>query len=319
MKRFINISFLSLVFAGMALTGCNDDLTTSSYVKVNDQDVLGNVSQLEKVLTSAYKQLYFNTDKGDRVYAGLPGFQMYVDASGPDVISHTNMGGDQVTAYQYSNSKTQADGNASKIWSMCYNVINRANIILTNVDAAAGDETQKKHIKGQALAMRGIQYFHLIQNYQQTYDSKKWRDSGRTFSDDESHKGFSTVEEIYTQIVSDLTTAKTLLADYNPDDMWLINSKICSGILARVYLVMQNWDGAYTEAKIVYLIVLQPVDDLREQYRSGFDDMISGNYAEVVWAINIQPIITQVACSISGITRMRYGEGYADGPIYRSP
>ena len=66
MKRFINISFLSLVFAGMALTGCNDDLTTSSYVKVNDEDVLGNVSQLEKVLTSAYKQLYFNTDKGDR-------------------------------------------------------------------------------------------------------------------------------------------------------------------------------------------------------------------------------------------------------------
>ena len=135
MKRFINISFLSLVFAGMALTGCNDDLTTSSYVKVNDEDVLGNVSQLEKVLTSAYKQLYFNTDKGDRVYAGLPGFQMYVDASGADVISHTNMGGDQVTAYQYSNSKTQADGNASKIWSMCYNVINRANIILTNVDS----------------------------------------------------------------------------------------------------------------------------------------------------------------------------------------
>ena len=115
MKRFINISFLSLVFAGMALTGCNDDLTTSSYVKVNDEDVLGNVSQLEKVLTSAYTQLSFNTDKGDRVYAGLPGFQMYVDASGPDVISHTNMGGDQVTAYQYSNSKTQADGNASKI------------------------------------------------------------------------------------------------------------------------------------------------------------------------------------------------------------
>ena len=38
MKRFINISFLSLVFAGMALTGCNDDLTTSSYVKVNDED-----------------------------------------------------------------------------------------------------------------------------------------------------------------------------------------------------------------------------------------------------------------------------------------
>ena len=270
MKRFINISFLSLVFAGMALTGCNDDLTTSSYVKVNDEDVLGNVSQLEKVLTSAYKQLYFNTDKGDRVYAGLPGFQMYVDASGADVISHTNMGGDQVTAYQYSNSKTQADGNASKIWSMWYAI---------------------------AKSKRGV----IL----------------RTSSDDESHKGFSTVEEVYTQIVSDLTTAKTLLADYNPDDMWLINSKICSGILARVYLVMQNWDGAYNEAKIVYDQHSQLMT--REQYRSGFDDMISGNYAEVVWAMKYT-----ADNNLGGSTQFNfwynqdasYGEGYADGPIY---
>ena len=73
----------------------------------------------------------------------------------------------------------------------------------------------------------------------------------RTSSNDEAHKGFSTVEEIYTQIVSDLTTAKSLLADYHPTDLWLINSEICSGILARVYLVMQNWEGAYNEAKIV--------------------------------------------------------------------
>ena len=167
MKRLLGkITFISLAFIGTIMAGCTDELTTGSFVNISDTDVLGNASQLDKVLTSAYKQLYFNTDKGDRVYAGLPGLQMYVDVGGADIISHTNMGGDQVTAYQYSNAKTQADGNASMIWSMCYNVINRANIILTNVDAAAGDETQKKHIKGQALAMRGIQYFHLIQNYQ---------------------------------------------------------------------------------------------------------------------------------------------------------
>ncbi len=45
---------------------------------------------------------------------------------------------------------------------------------------------------------------------------------------------------------------------------------------------MQNWDGAYNEAKIVYDQHSQLMT--REQYRSGFDDMISGNYAEVVWA-----------------------------------
>ena len=320
MKRlFINISFLSLALVGFTLTGCDDDLTTSSYVKVNDTDVLENISQLEKVLTSTYQQLYFNTDKGDRVFAGLPGFQMYVDAGGADIVSHTNMGGDQVTSYQYSNAKTQADGNASKIWSMCYNVINRANIILTNVDNASGDETQKKHIKGQALAMRGIQYFHLIQNYQQTYVIAKNKRGVilRTSSTDESHKGFSTVEEIYTQIVSDLTTAKSLLTDYRPEDLWFINSEICSGILARVYLVMQNWEGAYSEAKIVYDNHSQLMT--REQYRSGFDDMISGNYAEVVWAMKYT-----ADNNLGGSTQFNfwynqdesYGEGYADGPIY---
>jgi len=43
-----------------------------------------------------------------------------------------------------------------------------------------------------------------------------------------------------------------LLTDYRPEDLWFINSEVCSGILARVYLVMQNWEGTYNEAKIVY-------------------------------------------------------------------
>ena len=99
--------------------------------------------------------------------------------------------------------------------------------------------------------------------------------------------------------------------------MWLINSKICSGILARVYLVMQNWDGAYNEAKIVYDQHSQLMT--REQYRSGFDDMISGNYAEVVWAMKYT-----ADNNLGGSTQFNfwynqdasYGEGYADGPIY---
>lgn len=320
MKKIIrNISILSLAFAGMLLTGCNDELTTSSFVDVSDSDVLDNASQLNKVLTSAYKQLYFNSDKGDRVFAGLPGFQMYVDLGGADVMSHTNMGGDQVTSYHYTNAKTQADGNASKIWSMCYNVINRANIILSNIDAASGNETEKKNIKGQALAMRGIEYFHLIQNYQQTYIIAKNKRGVilRTSSADEMNKGFATVEEVYAQIVSDLTTAKQLLTGYHPNELWYINSEICSGILARVYLVMQNWEGAYNEAKIVYDNHSRLMT--REQYRSGFDDMISGNYPEVVWAMKYT-----TNNNLGGSTQFNfwynqdesYGEGYADGPIY---
>lgn len=313
--RILSLALICLVF-----TRCNDALTTNPYIEVSDSDVYGNVSQLNKVLTSAYKQLLFNTQGTDRVYAGLPGLQMYVDLGGSDIICHTNMGGDQLTAYQYSNSKTQADGLASHIWKMCYNVINLTNIVITNIDDATGNESDKSNIKGQALAIRGIMYFHLIQNYQQTYviaKNKRGVILRTSSTDDANNAGFSTVEETYTQIVSDLTTAKSLLTSYNPSDKWLINSEICSGILARVYLVMQNWEGAYTEAKTVY-------DNhstlmTREEYRSGFDDVISGDYEEVVWAMKYTD-----DNNLGGGTQFNfwynqdesYGEGFSDGPIY---
>ncbi len=284
-KVFRNICCLSFALSSLFLVGCEDDLNTSSSVDVSDSEVLGSAAQLNKVLTSAYHQLYFNSDGTDRVYAGIPGFQMYVDLGGSDIVSHDNMGGDQLTCYEYANSKTMANGLADRIWFMCYNIINRTNIIVSNIDEAAGDATLKGHIKGQALAMRGLMYFHLIQNYQQTYAIAKNKRGVilRTSADDPDSMPFSTVEQVYAQIVSDLTQAKTLLAGFEAPDLWTINSKICSGILARVYLVMQNWDGAYTEANAVYSQHNQLMS--RDEWRSGFDYMISDDIAEVVWAM----------------------------------
>lgn len=312
-----SIIFLALI--GLVFSRCNDALTTNPYVDISDADVYENVSQLNKVLTSAYKQLLFNSDGSDRVYAGLPGLQMYVDLGGSDIICHTNMGGDQLTAYQYSNSKTQADGSASSIWKMCYNVVNLANIVISNIDDAEGVETEKDIIKGQAMAIRAVMYFQLIQNYQQTYVIAKNKRGVilRTSSNDPNDMGFVSVEEVYAQIVSDLTTAKTLLSNFNPSDKWLINSKICSGVLARVYLVMQNWNGAYSEAKTVY--DAHSTLMTRDEYRSGFDDMISGGYPEVVWAMKYTD-----DNNLGGGTQFNfwynqdesYGEGFSDGPIY---
>ena len=317
-KLFKNLFIISIALVVITATGCNDELTTGSYVNISDTDVLNSVPQLNKVLTSAYKELYFNS-YSERVFAGIPGFQMYVDLGGSDIVCHTNMGALQLQTYQFINAKTEAAGNPQYLWRWCYNVINHANIIISNIDAADGDDTEKAYIKGQALAMRAIQYFHLIQNFQQTYAIAKNKRGVilRTSSNDDINKVFSTVEEVYTQIVKDLTDAKTLLANYRPSDLWFINSEICSGILARVYLVMQNWDGAYNEAKTVY--DSHSTLMTREEYRSGFDDMISGGYPEVVWAMKYT-----FENQVGGSTQFNfwfnqdesYGEGAFDGPIY---
>ena len=320
MKTIFNkIVVLTLVIA--SLTGCNDYLTTNSSTAVSDVDAVTNVANLNMVLTSAYRRLYFNFDAtDDRVYAGLAGLQMYVDLSGSDILCHTNMGGNQFTCYTFNNDKTQYASTPSQaIWTMMYKTINQINNILDNIDAASGDETDKQYIRGQALAIRGLCYFHLIQNYQQTYMIAKDKEGViiRTSVNDPLDLPRSSVSKCYEQIVSDLTSAKDLLKDFEREDMWTIDQSVVSGILARVYSVMNDWDNALKEATAVY----DKYGTLmtRAQYRNGFSDMISGNYPEVVWAMKYDN-----TDNIGGSTQFNfwfnqdpsYGEGYVDGPIY---
>ncbi len=310
---------LAAALVGLMSVSCSDQLNTGSYTDIEDAEVLYSVPQLNKVLVSTYKQLLFNSDGEDRVFAGLAGFAMYPDLGGADVTSTQNMGGNQCTSYEYSNDRTLADKNPERIWFMCYNVINRCNIILSHIDDADGSDSQKKDIKGQAQAIRALMYFHLIQNFQQTYAIAKQKRGVilRLTDEDENSMPFSTVERVYAQIVEDLNNAKSNLSNWSRNEPYEVNTDVVNGILARVYLVMNNWSGAYDAAKAVY--ANHSTLMTRDQWRSGFDKMISSGIAEVFWAMP-----TTDNNNLGGGTVFNfwynqdtsYGEGFNDGPIY---
>jgi len=324
MKKALNtfriVSLLALMFS---FSACEDLLTTQSSTDVSDGTVLSSAGNLNMVLISCYRQLFFNFDGAaagdDRVYAGLTGLQMYVDLGGADILSHANMGGNQLDTYEYLNSKTNFTGNSKSIWSMCYRIINQANIVIDNIDEATGTEELKNEVKGQALAIRGICYFTLIQNYQQTYIIAKDKPGVimRTSSKDPVSLPRSTVSKCYEQILGDLTSAKVLLDGYVRPEKWTIDKNVVSGVLARVYLVMQDWTNAYSEASDTYDQYSQLMT--RDEYRSGFDDVITNNYAEVIWAVKFTD-----TDNLGGGTQFNfwfnqdvsYGEGFTDGPIY---
>ena len=320
MKKIVyTIKIVFLLAIVSCFSACEDLLTTQSSTSVSDGTVLSSAANLNMVLTSAYRQLYFNFGGDDRVYAGLTGLQMYVDLGGPDVMSHTNMGGNQVDAYEFTNTKTNYTGSSKSIWSMCYRIINQTNIILDNIDASTGTSNLKNEVKGQALAIRAICYFTLIQNYQQTYILAKDKAGVilRTSANDNSNLSRSKVSDCYAQIISDLTSAQTTLSNFTRENKWTIDKYVVSGILARVYLVMQDWQNAYAQATITYNAYNQLMT--RDQYRSGFDDVITNNYAEVAWAVKFTD-----TDNLGGGTQFNfwfnqdasYGEGYTDGPVY---
>jgi hypothetical protein len=301
------------------MSGCSDFLETNSSTATSDQTVLKSAAQLNMVLTSVYRQLYFNDKGRDRAYAGLAGLQMYVDLGGSDILSHTNMGGTQVTSYTYEPVKTQTTGYSDGIWTMMYKIINQTNIIIDALPAAQGEQALKDQIMGQAKAIRGICYFHLIQNYQQTYAIAKNKPGVllRLKSSDDVNQPRSSVEACYAQIVQDLTEGKALLANFTRPDKWTIDKNVISGQLARVYLVMNDWTKALAEATTAYNSYSQLMT--KTQYRSGFDDVITNNYAEVMWAMKFTNTNNP-----GGSTQFNfwynqdasYGEGYTDGPIY---
>ncbi|MDR0995985.1 MAG: RagB/SusD family nutrient uptake outer membrane protein [Tannerella sp.] len=315
----------------LAFGGCSDYLTTESSTKIDGNVLLQNTEGLTSVLRSTYKYFLLGNDKESSdsgtgtldqsgcTYTGIPGYCMYYDLAGADIISTINYGGGVEDAYKFQNTRTQASGNASRIWTTMYKTINEANIILDALPAATGEAVDKQAIQGQCLAMRGICYFNLIMNYQQTYAIAKDKRGVilRTSSSDPNSKGFSTVQQCYDQILSDLKAAKTDLANFKRDDEYEVNADVVSGYLARVYQVMGDWKNAYAEASALYQ--KYPTLMSKEEWYSGFDNLISDGCPELIWGIKYTS-----DTNISSGTEFNYwynqdpsyGEGMSDGPIY---
>lgn len=289
MKKIIKKQLI-LAFSAMVLSAsfvsCDDFLETNSSTDVTDEIALSNTNNLDKILLGPYHYLFMggNVNAADRVLCGLTGMLSYYDMAGVDIMSHSGMGGSEYTGYTFADTRTQAsDGSTKAIWSQFYDHINRCNIILDALENAAGPDVDKQYLSGQAKAIRAISYFQLILNYQQTYAIAKNKRGVilRLSTSDPDAMPFSTVEEVYTQIVKDLKDAVTELSSYEPGNVWRITSEVANAWLARVYQVMGNWSEAFNCAKSVYANHSTLLT--KEQWCSGFDDFIEKGYEELVW------------------------------------
>ncbi|MEY8612331.1 RagB/SusD family nutrient uptake outer membrane protein [Parabacteroides segnis] len=318
------VKIMSLAVLTLSLSNCTDELTTNSSTAISEETILSSTNQLNMVLNSVYKYILMGDNgsgsQNDACYAGLPGYCMYYDLTGADIMSTTNYGGSPEMCYRAAPERTQSTGDYSKrIWVNMYKAINQANIILDALPDATGEDSEKNDLKGQCLAIRGICYFNLIMNYQQTYAIAKDKRGVilRTSSSDPESMGFSTVQQCYDQILKDLKEAKTLLAGYDRTDMWRLNADVVSGQLARVYQVMGDWSNALSEAKSVYDKYNTLMTE--NEWYSGFDNFLTDGCKEVIWGVkytNLTNISSNTEFNYWYNQDPSYGEGMTDGPIY---
>ena len=127
-------------------------------------------------------------------------------------------------------------------YSPTYERIMGVNAVLDGIDEATGDVEERDRVKAEALALRGYYYFMLVNLYGEPYNYNK-KALGvplKLTADMETNgKARSTVEEVYGQIVKDLTESSALFEKYTKRrGSFRINLPTVNILLSRVYLHM---------------------------------------------------------------------------------
>ncbi|WP_134090231.1 RagB/SusD family nutrient uptake outer membrane protein [Olivibacter sp. XZL3] len=283
MKHRKSLIYAFILFLTTWLSGCKDVFETGPSTAISDELMFNTVDGAQTAMNGVYN--YMRLRNTDIEYGTVIQFNNGFDAASNDLIVRNSMGQMQVY-YAHNTAETRADATLTReVWSYFYTIINNVNVIINNIDGAVGNETQKTAIKGQALAVRGWAYFYLIRFYQQTYVLAKDRpgvpyyDQGGTIEG----KPRESVSFIYDRIVDDLMAAIDLLASYNRTYKSQINQTVAQGILAEVYLTMEDWTNAAAMASVAkasYPLMTE------EEYQSGFNDW---DLDEWMWGVHQTP------------------------------
>ncbi len=139
------------------------------------------------------------------------------------------------------------------IWKIFYNHMDAANKVLLLTEGT--EDPEMLIYRGQAFAARAFDYLNLAQVYQFTYAGHENAlcvpivTENMTLEEKQNNPR-ATVQQVYDQIMSDLSQALDLLAGYdNGSNKDKIDESVAYGLRARANLLMQKWAEAASDAE----------------------------------------------------------------------
>lgn len=149
---------------------------------------------------------------------------------------------------------TKSDADIRDFWNKSYDEINRVNTLI-NATNISGDSVKINQMRGEAYALRALAHFDLVRLFAQDY---KTAVSGKLLGvpyitkHDPKGKPFrNTVEEVYTNILADLTKASTLVTTSRIREPYTISPAAVNALFAKVYLTMGNYEKAKSYGELV--------------------------------------------------------------------
>jgi len=234
----------------LLLAGCKKEfLETYPTDSVSGNTVFETTQGAFVALNGIYRR-DFEFYGGSHGHFGQKAFDLTTELMGNDMVVHTQGYGWFNAEYQYTAISTSTSTSRSGLtWSFYYKLIDNANRIIANIDNSSGPQEERDNVKGQALAIRAYSYMNLINGWQHTYKGNESKPGVPLYTEPTSDgKGRGTVQEVYTQIVSDLDEAISLLNGIDRIHISHIDQNTAHGLRARVALQMEDFGAAATHA-----------------------------------------------------------------------
>jgi hypothetical protein len=241
LKSIVASSSLLLVMTSVVIPGCDKRLDIAPYQSIAEDRALNTEGDVLVTLIGCYDGIQSAATLGGEIMVlnDLIGNSANINFTG--TFAGLN---DAYNGLMVSNNSF-----AASTWSSAYNTINRCNNVLSAVDKVTSSANKKNSVEGEALFIRAALYFELVRLYAKTIgDGDAGSNPGVPLIltptrgvTDADYKPRSSVQAVYTQIVTDLTRAESLLPSSNG---FYANKWAAAAMLSRVELQQKNYAAA---------------------------------------------------------------------------
>ncbi|TJY62734.1 RagB/SusD family nutrient uptake outer membrane protein [Sphingobacterium alkalisoli] len=239
MKTIKNIVIMGLLSI-LSLSGCKKFLDLAPISQTNGNNFYQTAEDMKNALNAVYGALQ---------YPGMYYSSMHIIGdlrSDNTWIPNPNAGANLQEVDEFKNNAFNSI--SSTTWSAHYQGIQAANIVIDKIDAVNMDEDLKNQYRGEAKFLRALMYFNMVRIFgdvplvlEVINNPQEGYAYGRT-----------PAEEVYAQIVSDLSDAEgALLYEYGNADIGRATKGAAMSLLGKVYLTQKKWALAVQKLKEV--------------------------------------------------------------------
>jgi hypothetical protein len=228
MKKLIG---LLLLFA--VVTSCDDKLNIEPFQQLDQAKAVSTEKDVLVTLIGAYDGL-----QSVNAYGGDMHTLSELTGNTEDIFFTGTFAG---LSDAWKAEMAATNGDASNMWTRAYDVINRANNVLSGIDKITSSTSAKDRVEGEALFLRAAMHFEVVRLYAKTWDDGDNNTNAGVpillqptkTSSSADFRPRNTVAQVYQQVIDDLTRAELLLPASNSI---YANKNSAAALLARVKL-----------------------------------------------------------------------------------